>query len=72
MQYLSASETAQKWGISPRRVCCLCGDGRINGAQRTGSYWIIPATAPKPADARLKNGRYRKSDQRMASHVCSH
>lgn len=60
MKYLSTFEIAEKWGISHRRVAILCNENRIPGAQRAGSRWIIPENAEKPADARIKSGRYRK------------
>lgn len=60
MKYLSTFEVAEKWGISHRRVAILCNENRIPGAQRAGSRWIIPENAEKPADARIKSGRYRK------------
>ncbi|MFR8126252.1 MAG: helix-turn-helix domain-containing protein [Acutalibacter sp.] len=56
----STFEIAEKWGISPRRVGILCNQGRIPGAQRAGSRWIIPEDAEKPTDARIKSGKYRK------------
>lgn len=61
MKYLSTFEAAEKWGISRRRVSILCNEGRIPGAQRAGSRWIIPEDAEKPADARIKNGKYMKA-----------
>ena len=61
MKYLSTFEAAEKWGISHRRVSILCNEGRIPGAQRAGSRWIIPEDAEKPADARIKNGKYMKA-----------
>ena len=60
MNYLSVSQTAEKWGISTRRIQILCGEGRIPGAMRVGAFWVIPEDAPKPADARIKSGRYIK------------
>ena len=60
MKYLSTFETAEKWGISHRRVSVLCNEGRITGAQRAGSRWIIPENAEKPADARIRSGKYIK------------
>ena len=56
--YLSAVDTATKWGISKRRVAFLCLDGRIPGAFRIGVGWVIPADAKKPLDARIKSGKY--------------
>ena len=60
MKYLSTFEAAEKWGISHRRVSILCNEGRITGAQRAGSRWIIPENAEKPADARIRSGKYIK------------
>lgn len=64
MKYLSTFEAAEKWGISHRRVNVLCNEGRITGAQRAGSRWIIPEDAPKPTDARIKSGKYIKHHSR--------
>jgi len=33
----------------------------IPGAQQAGSRWIIPEDAEKPADARIKSGKYIKA-----------
>ncbi|MCD8197953.1 MAG: helix-turn-helix domain-containing protein [Lachnospiraceae bacterium] len=60
MRYISAAEAAERWGLSRRRVITLCNDGRIQGSQKVGATWIIPETAQKPADARVKSGRYIK------------
>lgn len=60
MAYLSIHQTSEKWGISPRRIQTLCGEGRIPGATKIGSYWAIPDDAEKPIDARIKSGRYIK------------
>ena len=58
--YLSAIDTAAKWGITMRRVALLCEQGRIPGAYKIGSSWAIPSNAEKPADARIKSGKYIK------------
>lgn len=62
MKYISTSEAAKKWGISQRRVALLCQNNRIEGSQRAGGTWIIPEDAEKPADARIKSGKYIKSE----------
>ena len=54
MNLISVKETAEKWGIAPRRVQLLCNENRIPGAQRVGNYWAIPEDAEKPEDARKK------------------
>lgn len=63
MKYMSTSEAGQKWGISKRRVIVLCKEERIPGAQMAGRNWIIPEDVEKPADARIKSGRYIKQNQ---------
>ena len=60
MKYLSTFEAAEKWGVSHRRVNVLCNEGRITGAQREGSRWIITENAEKPSDARIRSGKYIK------------
>lgn len=54
MNYLSVSQIAKKWNMTPRRVQVLCNEGRILGAQRVGNIWTIPENAKKPVDARKK------------------
>lgn len=55
MGYLSASQAAEKWNISQRRVQVLCSENRIQGAFKVGEVWAIPDDAPKPVDNRKKN-----------------
>ena len=52
MNYISAKEAANKWGISQRMVAVLCSENRISDVQIVGNTWIIPASAKKPVDAR--------------------
>lgn len=52
MEYMSAREAAEKWGISQRRVAVLCSEQRIAEAAMVGNMWIIPTNAKKPVDAR--------------------
>ena len=58
--YMTLKEAASKWGISDRRINALCLEGRIDGATRAGTMWLIPDQAKKPEDARLKTGKYIK------------
>lgn len=48
MEYLSVTEAAARWGLSPRSVRNYCASGRIPGAFLTGKTWNIPADAVKP------------------------
>ena len=60
MEYLSITQTSEKWGITKRRIQVLCIQGRISGAVKIGSYWAIPENAEKPKDERVKSGKYIK------------
>lgn len=60
MEYLSIKQTAEKWGITVRRIQVSCAEERIPGAVKIGSYWAIPADAEKPCDQRIKSGKYIK------------
>lgn len=60
MVYLKASEAAEKWNMSQRRVQDLCRLNQIPGARRWGRDWMIPADAQRPADGRSKAGKTAK------------
>ncbi len=51
---ITASQAAEKWNITPRRVQELCKCGAIAGAERLGARWTIPADAVRPIDGRSK------------------
>ncbi|MBE7725019.1 MAG: helix-turn-helix domain-containing protein [Enterocloster citroniae] len=54
MEYMSAPQAAEKWGISERRVQILCSQNRIPGVSKIGYMWLIPKDAEKPTDKRKK------------------
>ena len=54
MNKLTVQQTAEKWDISVRRVQDYCRQGKIPGAQRIGTNWLIPADAIRPMDGRKK------------------
>lgn len=54
MEFMSAKEASDKWGISKRRVQVLCAERRIDGAVKVGMMWVIPLDAKKPDDRRRK------------------
>lgn len=58
MDYITAQEAAEKWGISRRRVQILCVEGRIAGAVKKANLWLIPKSVEKPIDGRIH--RYNK------------
>lgn len=57
MEYFNIKETAEKWGISTRRLQTLCANGKVEGATRFGKAWMIPKTTQKPIDGRTKAGK---------------
>lgn len=62
MEFMSAREAADKWGISQRRVAVLCSEQRIKEATMVGNMWIIPSSAKKPIDAR--STRYNRTEEK--------
>lgn len=54
MGYMTASQAAEKWNISQRRVQILCAQNRIDGVFKLGENWAIPDDALKPNDNRKK------------------
>ena len=57
MDYMTLKKTAEKWGVTPRRVNYSCAGGRIPGAVKMATIWLIPKDAEKPADRRLKKSK---------------
>ena len=63
---MTVKEAAKLWDISERRVMVLCKEGKIQGAQKEGRFWVIPTNAEKPADARYKKSQpVRKPSSRL-------
>ncbi len=58
MDVLTVKEASLMWGISVRRINDLCNQGRIFGAEKIAGVWLLPKDAEKPADARVKSGKY--------------
>lgn len=46
--YMNTKEASEKWEISVRQVQNHCKNGRINGIQKVGTNYLIPADAIKP------------------------
>ena len=55
MDYMTLKEASEKWGVTPRQINYLCAGGRIPGAVKMATIWLIPKDAEKPADRRFKN-----------------
>lgn len=61
MEYMTLKDASDKWGISPRMINYYCSEGRIEGAVKMGTVWLIPQKAVKPIDGRTKEGRKQKT-----------
>ena len=57
MEYLNASEIAEKWGVSERSVRNYCAEGRCKGAKLEGGVWLVPANAMKPERLNQASGK---------------
>jgi DNA-binding NarL/FixJ family response regulator len=60
MEYMTAAEAAEKWGVKIRQVQRLAAAGRIPGARKHMRDYLIPADAEKPADPR--KGRIERGE----------
>ena len=64
MEYMTLKEASEKWGVSPRRINYYCSAGRITGAEKKGTVWLIPINAEKPIDKRYKSNRKADNGER--------
>ena len=60
MDYMTLKEAGEKWGVTPRWINYYCSSGRIPGAVKMGTVWLIPKNAEKPIDGRTKKGKDAK------------
>ena len=61
MEYMTLKEAGEKWGISARQINYYCSAGRIPGAVKMATLWLIPKDAKKPIDGRTKQGTEHKN-----------
>ena len=57
MDYMTLKEASEKWGISTRMINYYCTEGRIPGAVKIATIWLIPKNAEKPVDRRRKENK---------------
>lgn len=57
MKYLTVKQISEKWNINERRVRALLKEKRIEGAVYKDHKYLIPDTASKPLDRRVKGQR---------------
>lgn len=61
MDYMTLKEASEKWGVSIRQINYYCVGGRIPGAVKVATIWLIPKDAEKPVDMRTKQGKEQKN-----------
>ena len=61
---MTINEAADRWNISNTRIAKLCREKRIDGAHKENGIWMIPETAQRPADGRIKTGAYIKEPRK--------
>lgn len=54
MNKITVHQAAERWNVSVRRVQDYCRNGKIPGAERLGTNWLIPEDSLRPADGRRK------------------
>ena len=69
MEYISAIEASEKWGVSLRQVQRLLANNRIPRAKKYGRSWMIPGDAEKPADPRREKKPPGQSLSNELAHV---
>ena len=47
MDYMTLKEASKIWGVTPRWINYYCSAGRIPGAEKMGTVWLIPKNATK-------------------------
>jgi hypothetical protein len=57
IDWITAKQAAQEWGITIRRVQVLCDNCQVQGATKLGDIWVIPKGTTKPLDGRTKVAR---------------
>lgn len=57
MDYMTLKEASEKWGVTPRQINYLCAGGRIPGAVKMATIWLIPKDVQKPQDKRYKKNK---------------
>lgn len=70
MEYLTVREISEKWEMSIRMVNYYLNTGRVEGAVRKTSEWLIPRTAKKPVDRRKKSDSVKVTKKKRNTDKC--
>ena len=61
MDYMTLKKADEKWGVPPRWINYYCSSGRILGAVKMGTVWLVPKNAEKLIDGRTKEARRNRN-----------
>lgn len=61
MEYMTLKEAGEKWGVSARQINYYCSAGRIPGAVKMATLWLIP----KDAKSRLTVEQNKERNTKM-------
>ena len=62
MDYMTLKEASGKMGCNTFvGINYYCSAGRIPGAVKMGTVWLIPKSAQKPKDGRRKENKHEKN-----------
>lgn len=64
MDYITLKEASSLWSISPRIINYYCSAGRIPGAKKIATIWLIPKDTVKPVDKRCKINKLRGNESK--------
>jgi hypothetical protein len=64
MDYITLKEAGSLWRNSPRMINYYCSAGRIPGAMKIATIWLIPKDTEKPVDKRYKINKPRGSESK--------
>lgn len=48
MEYKTTQEISKIWYMQPKEITYLCRKGKIEGAKKEGTHWLIPSNSKKP------------------------
>lgn len=62
MDHMTLKEANEKWGVTPWRVNYYCAGGRIPGAVKMATIWLLSKDAEKPTDKRYKANKVKDGE----------
>ena len=72
MNLFTVTQVATELGVKPVRIRQLCQQGRVKGAEKLGSTWVIPKPiniAPGTRGPRLLKVKLNNQNSHMVGHL---